>query len=61
VSRKRRASAWSNFEVMTAWLASDRDPDRVHHGAVPVAATQGALEINRVLLPEAGMQDAGKP
>ena len=54
VSRKRRASAWSDFEIMTAWLASDRQPDRLHHGGIPRVGTQDALEINRVGLPRQG-------
>ena len=49
----------SDFEIMTARLASDRQPDRLHHGGIPRVGTQDALEINRVGLPQAGMQHAG--
>ena len=59
VSRKRRASARSDFEIMSARLASDREPNRVHYGGIARVGTQDALEINRVGLPETGVQHAG--
>jgi hypothetical protein len=40
VPRKRWASAGSDLEIMTAWLAADREPDRLHHGGIAGIATQ---------------------
>ena len=48
VSRKRRASARFNFEIMTAWLAADREPNRLHHGGIADIATQDLFEIDSI-------------
>ena len=45
---------------MSTWLAADRQPDRLRQGDIPRVATQDALEIDRVRLPETGVEHAGR-
>jgi hypothetical protein len=42
---------------MAPRLASHRQSNRLHQGRVSARTTQDALEINRVVLPEAGVKD----
>ena len=55
----RWTSAPSDFKIMASGLASDRQSDRLRQGRVSARTTQDALEINRVVLPQAGVKDPG--
>ena len=49
----------SDFKIIASGLASDRQSDRLRQGRVSARTTQDALEINRVVLPQAGVKDPG--
>ena len=61
MSRKRR---WSDVpvdrEVMPPRFVTDRTIDRTHQFRIIARLTHHCFEIDRILLPEAGVENAGR-
>src|ERR1700722_4131081 len=55
--RDRRTSAPPDFKIMASRLASYRQSDRLHQRRGAARTAQNVLEINRVVLAEAGVKD----